>query len=296
MKLANLHLVTGYAGYEHVTAADQGAFNVAMLGSGQFVIDNGNKLAASVVTNNTIRVTDGDIYMQGRYIRLNEGTFVDLTIDNGAQGKKRNDLIVARYTKDAMSGVEEVNLVVIKGTDATGTSNPVDPAYNSGNIIDGKASLNDMPLYRVPIDGLNVQTLVPLFTLKNISIPHTAADMGAAPAEHTHTAADVGAATVGHTHTAAEVGAAVTVTYTATVTTTWTASGEHFYQDIAMNGVLATDNPVVDIVPGSDNAANALYAEAICKVFRITTSANSIRVWAKESINTAFPIQLKVVR
>jgi hypothetical protein len=89
---------------------------------------------------------------------------------------------------------------------------------------------------------------------------------------------------------------ASTATYTATVTTSWTKSGDCFYQDIAVNGVLATDNPVVDIVPGSDNAANALYAEAICKVFRITTSANSIRVWATEAIKTAFPIQLKVVR
>jgi hypothetical protein len=179
MKLANLHLVTGYAGYEHVTAADQGAFNVAMLGSGQFVINKGNKLAASVVTNNKIRVADGDIYMQGRFIRLNEGTYVDLTIDNGAQGKKRNDLIVARYTKDSVSGVEEVNLVVIKGTAVASTSNPVDPAYNSSNIVEGKGSLNDMPLYRVPIDGVNVQTLVPLFTLKSILIPRTAADVGA---------------------------------------------------------------------------------------------------------------------
>ena len=89
---------------------------------------------------------------------------------------------------------------------------------------------------------------------------------------------------------------ASTATYTATVTTSWTKSGVYYYQDIAVSGIVANDTPVVDIVSGSDNAANVLYAEAICKVFRITTSANSIRVWAKEAINTAFPIQLKVVR
>lgn len=97
-------------------------------------------------------------------------------------------------------------------------------------------------------------------------------------------------------YTASEVGAATTTTYTATVTTTWTASGEHFYQDVTVSGILATDNPMVDINAGSDNAANALYSEAICKVFRITTSANKIRVWATENVTTAFPIQLKVVR
>ena len=86
------------------------------------------------------------------------------------------------------------------------------------------------------------------------------------------------------------------VTYNATVTTSWTASGDYFYQNIAVSGILATDNPIVDIVCGSDNDANVLYSESICKVFRITTSANSIQVWATESIASSFPIQLKVVR
>lgn len=179
MKLANLHLVTGYAGYEHVTAADQGAFNVALLGADQFVIDKGNKLAATVVTNNKIQIADGDIYMQGRYIRLNSGEKVDLVIDSGKSGYMRNDLIVARYTKNAETGVEEVNLAVIKGTNTTGT--PADPAHTSGDIVEGKAKTNEMPLYRVPIDGLNVQDLVPLFTVKDCLIPHTAAEVGAVP-------------------------------------------------------------------------------------------------------------------
>ena len=91
-------------------------------------------------------------------------------------------------------------------------------------------------------------------------------------------------------------GKATTATYTATVTTAWTASGEYFYQDVAVSGILATDNPVIDINAGSDNSANALYSEAICKVIHVTTSANSIRVWATEAVATAFPIQLKVVR
>lgn len=95
---------------------------------------------------------------------------------------------------------------------------------------------------------------------------------------------------------ASDVGAAVTVTYTATVTTSWTASGDYFYQDITVSGVLATDNPCVDILCGTDNAANKLYSDCICKVLHITTSANKIRLYATEAISTAFPIQLKVVR
>lgn len=158
--MANMHLVTGYAGQEHVTSADHGVFHSYLFGADQFVFDRGNKLAANVESNNLIRVLDGDIYIQGRHVRLNEGTYVDLAIENGVQGVQRHDLIVARYTKDSMTAVEEVNLVVIKGTNAN------DPAYTTGDILNEGALLHDMPLYRVPLDGLNVGELVPLFTVK----------------------------------------------------------------------------------------------------------------------------------
>jgi hypothetical protein len=159
--MANMHLVTGYAGTEHITAADQGSFNASLFGSGQYVLDRGNKFAASIVTNNQITVLDGDILMQGRHIRVNEGSYVDLTIENGAQGMLRNDLVVVRYTKNSESGKEEANLVVIKGTAVA--SNPSDPAYTSGDIINSHVLLNDMPLYRVVLNGLTIQKLVPLF-------------------------------------------------------------------------------------------------------------------------------------
>ena len=159
--MGNLHLVTGYAGQEHITATDQGAFNAALIGTGQFVLAKGNEFAAQIISNNVIRVKDGELMMQGRFVRMEPGTYVDLTIENGAQGMKRNDLIVARYTKSTTTGIEEVNLVVIKGTAVA--SNPVDPAYTVGDITNGEAVRNDFPLWRIPINGLNVGTPVMLF-------------------------------------------------------------------------------------------------------------------------------------
>lgn len=159
--MANMHLVTGYAGQEHVTAADHGAFNAALIGTGQFVLAKGSVFEAQVITNNQIRILDGELMMQGRFVRLDPGTYIDLTIDNGAQGMKRNDLIVARYTKNTSTAVEAVDLVVIKGTAAA--SNPVDPSYTEGDVAGGTATLNDFPLWRIPIDGLNVGTPEMLF-------------------------------------------------------------------------------------------------------------------------------------
>lgn len=160
--MGNLHLVTGYAGEPHVTSADQGSLFEALIRGGQFVMEAGANFAASIVTNNLIRVSDGELMMQGRHVKLTPGAYVDLTIENGAQGYLRNDLIVARYSRNAVNGVEECSLVVLKGTPAA--SNPSDPEYTVGNLNSESTLQHDFPLYRVPISGLNVGTLEALFT------------------------------------------------------------------------------------------------------------------------------------
>ena len=152
--MANMNLVTGYIGANHVTSNDVGSFNVALFGEGQYILNRGQKFAATVETNNKLRIHDGDLIMQGRHVRINEGDIVDITIENGATDYNRNDLVVARYTKNASSGVEAVELVVIKGTPVIGVAE--DPAYTVGDIVNDGAMLNDMPLYRVEINGLSL--------------------------------------------------------------------------------------------------------------------------------------------
>lgn len=161
--MSNVHLITGYAGKEHISSADQGSFNAALFGVGEYVLDRGNQFNANIISNNLIRIYDGDILMQGRHIRLNEDVYVDLEIDNGAQGQQRNDLIVVQYTKNSQTNIESAELIVMKGTPTTG--NPNDPEYTSGDIINKNALLNEMPLYRISISGLNIQKLECLFSV-----------------------------------------------------------------------------------------------------------------------------------
>ena len=92
----SLHLVTGYAGAEHIQSQDQGSFNIAAFGEGQYVLDHGNKFEADILAGNTVRIKDGDMIMQGRHLRLAAGTTEEVTIDNGTAGMQRKDLIVAR--------------------------------------------------------------------------------------------------------------------------------------------------------------------------------------------------------
>lgn len=153
--MANLHLVTGYAGEEHITSNDQGSFNAALMGTGEFVLERGKQFAAQVISNNKVRIFDGDLLMQGRHIRLKEDTYVDLFFENGMQGYKRTDLIAVRYEKDSVTNIESASLVVIKGV-------PTEDAYVSpekitGDIISEHALQNDTLLYKVNFDGLGIQ-------------------------------------------------------------------------------------------------------------------------------------------
>lgn len=154
------HLVTGYKGEEHIKSEDQGSFNASFFGTGQFVMEAGSQLEASITSNNNVRVFDGDILMKGRHIRINPNTYEDMTITTGTAGVNRNDLIVMTYQKNATDGTEDAFLEVIKGTETASTAS--DPAYTDGDILGG-ATLNQMPLYRVKLEGVVLTAIEPLF-------------------------------------------------------------------------------------------------------------------------------------
>lgn len=162
--MGNMNLVTGYQGTDHVTAADHGSLYAGIFGEGNYVLNRGGKFAATVVTSNRITIADGDLILQGRHIRVNTGQTVSLTVTSGTQGYNRKDLIVARYTRNASTGIEQANLVVVKGTAVTGTAS--DPATNAANnLLTGNATTVDFPLYRIPISGISVGTPEQLFSV-----------------------------------------------------------------------------------------------------------------------------------
>ena len=155
----NTHLITGYAGEEHIMSADQGSFNASFFGTGEYVMEAGNQLEASITNNNNVRILDGDILMQGRHIRIKPNTYEDVNITTGTAGVDRYDLIVCEYSKNANTGIETAEIKVIMGTEST---TPSDPEYTSGNILEG-ATFNQMPLYRVKIKGVVLSDIEQLF-------------------------------------------------------------------------------------------------------------------------------------
>ena len=93
-------------------------------------------------------------------------------------------------------------------------------------------------------------------------------------------------------------GGSSSVTYTAEIGTNWEAAetGE-YVQSVEVAGILASDNPIVDVVLDSSKDTALSQLEAWSYISKIETSNGSITVTCLEEAPTiAIPIQLKVVK
>lgn len=253
-----IDLITGYKGQAHITSAEVGKFNANLVGTGNYVFSTGSKFEYQLISNNCVRIKDGDAMFQGRQFYVED--YEDVVIDTGAADKFRNDLIVARYEKNTSTGVESISLVAIKGEEAD--ANPADPAYTEGSILAGD-NVVDIPLYRVKLTALDITAVEKIDGWTEIA-PITA------------------------------LGFANAVTYEATIGTAWTAEESVFKQTIEVIGMKSTDNPIVDLV--ATTTGFEAEQEAFGKVFKITTGFNSITVYASKQTETPVDVQLKVVR
>lgn len=154
-----MEIITGYTGKPHITAEQARDLNQGIVGTSSYVMNVGQKLRLEVKSNNELAMYDGILVHQGCAASIKKNTYDTLTIENGTQGMKRIDLIVARYSRSAGSGAESVEVIVIKGTPVA--SNPEIPAYRTGTVQLGDTA--DMPLYQVRIEELSIKSVDKLF-------------------------------------------------------------------------------------------------------------------------------------
>lgn len=142
-----MRIVTGYRGENHITANDWQALNKGIFGAYSLVfMSAGHEFRATFVDSTHIQIEDGEGVMQGVYFRIDRGEIDTIAIDSGTPGMNRIDLIVARYIKDVETGIESVDLAVIKGEETAGI--PQEPTYIVGDIINGD-NLSEFPLYKI---------------------------------------------------------------------------------------------------------------------------------------------------
>ena len=161
-----MKIVTGYKGAPHISSNDQQAFNQAIFGSDNYVLNVGNKFSATLSDVNTVTIADGEGLLQGVHFRIGPGESNSVNISNGSVGMARKDLICARYTKNVSTGVEDVELVVIQGEEDAYSA--TDPTYNTGDILSGDSPV-DFPMYRVTLNGLT-PTLTTLFNVVKLTV------------------------------------------------------------------------------------------------------------------------------
>lgn len=141
-------IVDGMTGTKHISSDDLSALNIATIGKANCVLEYGDNFKLTMASANNATLGTGVGMVGGK--RFWNQAATSLTIQSGTQGQKRNDLVVARYAKTS-AGIESITPVVVKGTPSTGT--PADPATTS----------NDLKLWRIPLNGISVNTPVKLF-------------------------------------------------------------------------------------------------------------------------------------
>lgn len=154
-----IELVDGKAGVAHISSEDKAIIHQAKFSKSDVVFDWGDAFKCTMGSANKATIGTGCASIQGLDWHITAAESV--TIPNGSQGMKRNDIICAHYHRDSSTGVEKVELVVLKGTpNATAAADPTIP---SGKVLSGAVDAY-MPLWRIPLDGITVGTPVRLFT------------------------------------------------------------------------------------------------------------------------------------
>lgn len=154
-----IELVDGKAGTAHISSEDKAIIHQAKFSKSDVVFDWGEAFKCSMSSPNRATIGTGCASIQGLDWHITSAESV--TIPNGSQGMKRNDIICAHYNRNPKNGNELVELVVLKGSpNATAAADPTIP---SGKILSGAVDAY-MPLWRIPLDGITVGTPVRLFT------------------------------------------------------------------------------------------------------------------------------------
>ena len=154
-----IELVDGKAGTAHISSEDKAIIHQAKFSHSDVVFDWGDAFKCSMSSSNRATVGTGCASIQGLDWHITAAESV--TISNGSQGMKRNDIICAHYHRESKTGIETVNLTVLKGSPNATTA--ADPTIPSGKILSGAVDAY-MPLWRIPLDGITVGTPLRLFT------------------------------------------------------------------------------------------------------------------------------------
>lgn len=144
----------------HIIAEDDAAIYQSIFGEdGVFTI--GDRMKATVINNNQVRVSNGVICVGGHIARTVYGDYSDMTIENGEISKNRNDIITAVFSTTGEKGIDKFKIEVKKGTPGVVAE---DPELTKENLYEG-GKLRELPLWRVKLEGINIIGVEQMFKI-----------------------------------------------------------------------------------------------------------------------------------
>ena len=155
-----MKIVSGKMGTPHVSSHEFRQIIDGTIGHGSYVLNGDDNLEPELVSNNLLKIKSGMLAHHGNVSSVKN--YDEIELANGTQGVKRIDLIVARYTRNDETKIEDSSWVLIQGTPHA--SSPVVPSYEVGDLQEGDL-IDDCSFLEVHYDGINVtevKKLVPV--------------------------------------------------------------------------------------------------------------------------------------
>lgn len=138
----------------HIYAEDDAQVHRAIFG-GSGITDADEKLAATIVDNNTVRLAAG-LYSNMGYLHVVPGgETLSLTIGSGTAGVYRRDLIVSEFNRGGGDAADTLEFKVVQGTEASSLNDAQRPTLTQNNIAAGGAKRQEA-LYEVVISGTTI--------------------------------------------------------------------------------------------------------------------------------------------
>lgn len=157
-----MDLLTSYKGKAHLTSMQFRALIESICGSESRIANLDEKMILELAENNTVKIRSGILIHHGAVMQVKRGTYDPITYQNGSQGMKRIDLIVAKYSKSADTKIEDAEWEIIQGE--ASDSDPVVPTFTEGDMQDGDL-IDRCAFAELHFDGINVtevKQLVPV--------------------------------------------------------------------------------------------------------------------------------------
>lgn len=288
-------LPDGSAGYDNVIYSADFAEWLGTYFKNGVLVPGGAMITTQLKVTNPdsshIKIDKGNMVVNGRTAFVPEPVTIETTAS--APNVERWDRVIVELNLE-----ENINAFVLKVVDGTESATPEPPALVRTNEI-YQMSLatvkhNNGGIYAIIDDRVN-ETLCGISqVLIGVKPPLPVTGDEASNISYDGSASGLSATNV---QDAIDEVVGRTKTYSATIPITgWSGTDVPYFKEITVTGIVASDNPIVDVILSGDYTNMQKQLSAWGNIYRIVTGANKLTCYSNEKPEVAIPIQIKVVR